>query len=332
MRALLASATRPSFLLLLALGAALPLAFSGNRFHAFIIGITMISVLWAAGMNLLTGYTGLVPLAFAGIAGFSAYGTVYLTMQLHWSFWLAMPLSAVGAALVGVLLGLPSLRLKGFYFALSSLVIQTVITLMFVYFAAFTNGDTGINQIPPPDIPFSGGKVIDGIWLDLLVTLAAWIGVIGIQVITVSPLGQRLIAVREDEVLADAIGIDVTYNKMLAFFIGSLYAGVGGALYASYVGFISPRNFDVLSSLNVWLMVTFGGRGTILGPIIGTLILAPVPFLLQQYDSLKDVIYGVLIIVVIILLPAGLYGEVLRKPWAIRLTARIKQTWPRMLR
>jgi branched-chain amino acid transport system permease protein len=101
--------------------------------------------------------------------------------------------------------------------------------------------------------------------------------------------------------------------KLVSFFIGSLYAGVGGALYATYVGFISPRSFDLLSSLNIWLMVAFGGRGTIMGPIIGTAILTPLPFLLQQYDTLKDVIYGALIILVIVLLPAGIYGEAKRR-------------------
>ena len=118
---------------------------------------------------------------------------------------------------------------------------------------------------------------------------------------------------REDDLLAETLGIDVVRCKMLAFFIGSFYAAVGGALYARYVGFISPRNFDLLNSLNIWLMVAFGGRGTIMGPIVGTVILAPVPFLLQQYDTLKDVIYGALIIAVIVVLPAGIYGELKRR-------------------
>jgi len=175
MKTFFTSAARPSLALLLILALGLVLLVSGNRFYAFIVGITMISILWTAGMNLLTGYTGLVPLAYAGIAGVSAYATVYLTMRYHWSFWLAMPLAAVGSALVGVLLGLPSLRLRGFYFALSSLVIQTVVSLMFVYFAGLTNGDTGINQIPPPDIPFSASGAINGTPLDFLVAVIAWI-------------------------------------------------------------------------------------------------------------------------------------------------------------
>ena len=100
----------------------------------------------------------------------------------------------------------------------------------------------------------------------------------------------------------------MTRQKLAAFFIASLFASVGGALYAPYVGFISPRSFDVLVSLNVWLMVAFGGRGTIWGPIVGAVLLAPVPFLLQDYYMIKDVLYGALIIGVIVLLPAGIAG------------------------
>lgn len=313
MKTFLRTALRPGLLLLLVAAITLPLVGRSNQYYAFVIGFMMISILWTAGMNLLTGYTGLVPLVYAGIAGISAYGTVFLTMRYNWSFWLATPVSTLTAAFVGVLLGLPALRLRGFYFALSSLVIQTVVSLMFVYFAAFTNGDTGISQIPPPDVPFSSGLVVKGLSLELLLAVVTWLGIVGIWTITVSPLGRRLVAIREDDLLAEAIGIDVVRDKMLAFFISSIYAGIGGSLYASYVGFISPRNFDVLSSLSIWLMVTFGGRGTIMGPIIATVILAPIPFLLGSYDTFKDIIYGGLIVTVIVMMPNGIYGEFLKR-------------------
>jgi branched-chain amino acid transport system permease protein len=93
-----------------------------------------------------------------------------------------------------------------------------------------------------------------------------------------------------------------------------MFASIGGALYAPYVGFISPRSFDVLVSLNIWLMVAFGGRGTIWGPVIGAVLLAPIPFLLQDYYTIKDVVYGLLIIGVIVLLPAGIAGGLKRTP------------------
>lgn len=286
-----------------ALAIAVPIILSGNRYFAFVAGITLIHILWASGMNLLYGYTGLMPLMFAGIAGISAYFAVNLTAA-GWSFWLALPVGALAASFAGTLLGLPSLRLRGFYFTLCSLVIQTVITLGFVYFAGFTNGDTGISQIPLP--AGLGGGVISPTAFDLIIAATAVIGVIVLIAITRSALGRRLIAIREDDVLAETLGINVTMYKMAAFFIGSLFAGVGGALYAPYIGFISPRSFDVLISMNIWLMVAFGGRGTIWGPVAGAVILAPLSFLLQEYYMVKDVIYGLLIIAVIVLMPGGL--------------------------
>jgi branched-chain amino acid transport system permease protein len=291
----------------------LPLAVSGNRFAAFILGIVFLHVLWTAGMNLLYGYTGLVSMMTAGVAGIGAYATVNLMMSHGWSFWLAMPLSAVGAAAVGVILGLPALRLRGFYFVLSSLVIQSAVTLVFVYFPQFTNGDTGITQIPHPRLWLPGEGVVElkGAAFEILLGLLAFAGVAIVYWIVRSRMGAFIIAIREDDLLAEELGIDVTRHKVLVFFIGSLLMGVGGAFYASYVGFISPRSFDVLVSLNIWLMVAFGGRGTILGPVIGCAILVPIPFVLQDLYMLKDIFYGLLIIIVTVAMPAGVYGTYL---------------------
>jgi branched-chain amino acid transport system permease protein len=308
MRQFIFAAVQPPLLLCIALSFVAALAASTDPFVAFVFGLVLIHIVWTAGMNLLFGYTGLLPLVFAGIAGISAYGSVDLVTRQEWSIWAAIPVSAFGAAVIGVLLGLPSLRLRGFYFTLSTLVVQTVITLTFTYFSFLTGGDTGLSQIPPLDQPFSG-QPITGLALQITLTVIAWLSIISILTILKTSFGRRLIAIREDEVLAEALGVNVTLNKMMAFFIGSFLAGVGGSLYAAYVGFISPRSFDLLASLNIWLMVAFGGRGTIVGPILGTLILVPVPYLLLNYATLKDVVYGALIITIAILLPSGVYGE-----------------------
>lgn len=293
------------------LALALPFVLEGNRFLAFVFGMVMINVLWASGMNLLYGYVGLMPLMFAGIAGIAAYAMIYLTRSLDWSFWLAMPAASFGAALIGVLLGLPSLRLKGFYFTLCSLVIQTVLTLAFIFFPHFTNGDTGLNQIAPPG--WLNAAPLAGLWFDLVLAIFAVAGAAFCAWLVPTRLGQRFIAIREDDVLAAVLGINVVRNKIIAFFLMSLYASIGGCFYATYVGFVSPRAFDVLTSLNIWLFVAFGGRGTIIGPIIGAVILAPIPFLLQELQAFKDVLSGVLIIIVTLVLPGGIYGELLRR-------------------
>jgi branched-chain amino acid transport system permease protein len=295
------------------LALSLPFLADGNRFLAFVLGMTFISLLWATGMNLMYGFVGLMPLMFAGVAGIAAYAMVYLTRTAGWSFWLAMPAASLIASIAGVALGLPALRLKGFYFTLCSLVIQSVLTLAFIFFPKFTNGDTGINQIEPPD--WFGGLALKGVHLDFVVAFVAVAGVLFCTWLTRTRLGQKFVAVREDDVLADSIGINVVRTRITAFFIVSLYAGIGGCLYATYVGFISPRAFDVLMSLNIWLFVAFGGRGTIIGPIIGTIILAPIPFLLQDLQAFKEILSGLLIIIVTLIMPGGMYGA-FRKLWS----------------
>ena len=297
--------------LLAILALALPFILEGNRFLAFVFGIVMINVLWASGMNLLYGYVGLMPLMFAGIAGIAAYAMVALTRDLGWSFWLATPVASAGAAVVGVLLGLPSLRLKGFYFTLCSLVTQTVLTLAFIFFPRFTNGDTGLNQIAPPE--WFGGKPLAGVWFDFLLAAVGVGGTALCAWLVPTRLGQRFIAIREDDVLAEVLGINVVRNKIIAFFVVSMYAATGGCLYATYIGFISPRAFDVLTSMNIWLFAAFGGRGTILGPVLGAVVLAPIPYLLQELQALKDVLSGVLIILVTLALPGGVVGELIRR-------------------
>jgi branched-chain amino acid transport system permease protein len=129
--------------------------------------------------------------------------------------------------------------------------------------------------------------------------------------VTRSSWGKYLVAIREDDLLTEALGIGVTRYRVLAFFISSLFAGVGGAFYAHYVGFVSPRSFDVLTSLNIWLIVGFGGQGTILGPIVGAVILAPIPYVMQEFYLYKDIVYGSLIVFTTIFLPRGVYGSLL---------------------
>lgn len=283
----------------------------GNRFLAFVLAMTFINLLWATGMNLMYGYVGLMPLMFAGIAGISAYALVFFTREWGWTFWTAMPAATLLGAASGVALGLPALRLKGFYFTLCSLVIQSALTLAFIFFPRFTNGDTGINQIAPPE--WFGGVQLTGLGLELAIALVTLLGLGVALAITRSDLGKRFVALREDDILAEGLGIDVVRSKIIAFFIVSLYAGVGGCFYAVYVGFISPRAFDVLVSMNIWLFVAFGGRGTLVGPLIGTVVLAPIPFLLQDIQAFRDVLSGGLIIAVTLLMPAGVYGAYLAR-------------------
>jgi len=299
---------KPQYWLLILALLLLPFFAKENRFLGFILGVTYLNVFWATGMNILYGFVGLMPLMFAAISGIAAYALLYFIAEWHISFWLALPIATLFAALVGVLLGLPSLRLKGFYFTLCSLIIQSTLTLAFIFFPKFTNGDTGINQISPP---LWMGEPIKGYSFEVILAILAVLGIGFSYLIYHSKLGQRFIAIREDDVLAESLGVNVVINRVIAFFIVSVYAAIGGCFYATYIGFISPRSFDVLSSLNIWLFVAFGGKATIAGPVIGALLLAPLPFLLQSLEAYKDILSGVLIILITLLMPGGIYGTYL---------------------
>jgi len=282
-----------------------------DGFFVFIIGIALIHMLWASGLNLLYGFTGLIPLTYAGIAGVSAYTTIHLVMAKGLSFWWALPIGSAVAAVLGLLLSLPAIRLRGFYFALSGMVIQSAITIAFVYFPAYTNGDTGIASVPRPT--GFDGRGIASPYMELVLAAFVAATVAGVWLTMRTRFGHTLIAIREDEDLARAMGINVTLNRTAAFIISSFIAGIGGGLYAHYIGFASPRAYDVLISLNIWLMVAMGGRGTLIGPLLGALLLAPLPYLLVQYTWIKDVIYGVAILLVTMFLPQGIYGYVLKR-------------------
>jgi ABC-type branched-subunit amino acid transport system permease subunit len=300
-----------AFIILLVVGVPLASLFVvHDDFLRFICGTTLIYMFWATGLNLLYGFTGLIPLAYAGLAGISGYITVHLVIDLQMSFWLALPIGSLAASAVGCLLSLPAIRLRGFYFALSGMVIQSAMTIAFVYFPALTNGDTGITSIPRPTV---FGFDIPSPWMECLLGLMVLV-LIGVTILIVrSRFGETLLLIREDEDLARALGIGVTRNRMMAFIISSFIAGMGGGIYAHYVGFASPRSYDVLTSLNIWLMVALGGRATMVGPLLGALLLSPLPYFLQQYTWLKDVIYGLAIVGVTMFLPQGIYGYILAR-------------------
>ena len=179
---------KPQYWLLILALLLLPFFAKENRFLGFILGVTYLNVFWATGMNILYGFVGLMPLMFAAISGIAAYALLYFIAEWHISFWLALPIATLFAALVGVLLGLPSLRLKGFYFTLCSLIIQSTLTLAFIFFPKFTNGDTGINQISPP---LWMGEPIKGYSFEVMLAILAVLGIGFSFLIYHSKLGQR---------------------------------------------------------------------------------------------------------------------------------------------
>lgn len=280
--------------------------------YAFTVGTVVgIWVLMALGLNVITGYAGQVSLGHAAFYAFGAYTTAILTTNVGLPWFLTMPLAVVVAAVLGVLLALPSLRLREDFLAIVTLGLGLVTQSLALYLP-FTGGSLGIGGIPYPSLgSFSFSTptyflmvailVVAGVLLSLWLD-RSWVG-----------LGWR--ALRDDELAAQAMGIDVTRLKVLAFAIGAGYAGLAGALLAHHLGFIIAYNFGFNESITALAMIVVGGMGTVRGALFGALLLALTPEVFRALADYRLSIYGLLIVGVMVFQPGGLLGD---RSWAVR--------------
>ncbi len=289
------------------------LAFPALVTVPYFLHLAILALIWvivAQGLNVIQGYTGYVSIAQAGFMGVGAYTSALLAVRLGWPVWTTMPLAVVSAALVGVLVGYPSLRVRGHYFAIITLAYNMVIHIVLVNANQLTGGDAGLPGIPRPEPLALPGLEPIGFrsrpayyYLALLLTLLA---ALGVRRLVRSRVGRVLVAIRQNEPLAQAAGVACWRYKLLAFVVGAACAGLGGALYAHYVGFINPAPFGVDNSLNAILAVILGGSGTLPGPALGALLLVLLPEYLRIAQEFRLITYGLVLILITIYLPRGL--------------------------
>jgi branched-chain amino acid transport system permease protein len=273
------------------------------------------SCLWAlitSSLNLVAGYTGMISLAQVGLAGIGAYSSAILMLRYGLVFWTALPLASILSALFGVLIGLISTRIKGMHFAITTLMIGMALYVIFLTWRPVTGGYVGLTGIPRPScirLPFI---VID---FHSVVTWYFFIAFLTLAIVTFlhklvkSDVGRIFVAIREDELLLSCTGINTNVYKVLSFFISGFLCGLVGSIYAHYFGYISPEAFGPWCSLEILLFMTFGGSGTILGPIIGTFLLKIIFELFHFLAQVRLIICGAVIILTLKYMPAGIY------PW-----------------
>ncbi|MHB0868053.1 MAG: branched-chain amino acid ABC transporter permease [Chloroflexota bacterium] len=285
--------------------------------YALTVGIVVgIWVLMALGLNIITGYAGQVSLGHAAFYAFGAYTTAILTTNLGWPWFVTMPMAVVVAAVLGVLLGLPSLRLREDFLAIVTLGLGLVTQSLALYLP-FTGGSLGIGGIPYPSV---GGVSLGTDGYFAMVMVLALLGIALSLRLDRSWVGLGWRALRDDELAARSMGIDVTRLKVLAFAIGAGYAGLAGALLAHHLGFIIAYNFGFNESITALAMIVVGGMGTVRGALVGALLLAMAPELFRPLADYRMSIYGALIVAVMVFQPGGLLGE---RSWiARRLRAR----------
>jgi branched-chain amino acid transport system permease protein len=290
---------------------ALPVLVTGKYpLHLLImVGIWSIA---ASSLNLILGYTGQGSLGHAAFFGIGAYASALLMVKLGVTFWLALPSACIVAAFFGFLIGLPALRTRGSYFAIATLAFNIIVTIIIEHWEDFTQGGAGISGIPKPSpilLPLVGKISFTSmaaqyylVLFFLLVTLFL------IHRIIQSPEGKTYQAIRGGESLAESLGINTMANKLASFTVSAFFAGLAGALYASYHGFISPdtTNFHIGFDLLIYLLV--GGVATLPGPIIGAVIMTLLPESLQFLLEYRIIFYGGFLILIVIFLPRGLVG------------------------
>lgn len=257
-----------------------------------------INIILAVSLNLITGFTGQFSLGHAGFMSIGAYVCALITMRMPtiYGFILGVLSGAAMAAVVGVLVGLPTLRLRGDYLAIATLGMSEIIRIVFENMGHITNGPAGLNGIP---------RFVNWLWLFIFTAGT----VLVITNFLKSSHGRACISIREDEIAAEAMGINTTKYKVMAFTIGAFCAGIAGAIYASYFYFIKPNLFGFMKSIDILVIIVLGGLGSISGSVLAAILLALISTYLQSFPEIRMILYSLLLIVIMIFRPQGLMGS-----------------------
>lgn len=287
---------------ILAGGTALMNAGAFNRATTAVIQQIGIYIILAVSLNMVVGYLGQLPLGHSGFMAVGAYaGALFwkATQNVMPSFLtilLGLIVAGLVAAVFGVIIGIPALRLKGDYLAIITLGFSEIIRICIINLPSITGGTPGLLNIPK----YSGFFVV---FASVAVTCYV------IHTIMHSRHGRAILSIRDNEIAADACGINLTYYKVFTFAVSAFFAGVAGALYAGYQGSLFPKSFDFMASINILVMVVLGGMGSMLGSAVAATVLTALPLVMQSLSEYRMVIYSLLLIIVMIFKPSGLMGQ-----------------------
>jgi len=279
-----------------------------------ILIISGIYIILTLSLNLIVGYTGLPALGHIAFACVGAYTSSLLALNFGVSPWIGLLIGACLAALLGLIIGIPSIRLKGDYLAIATFGFGVIVYSVSKNWVELTRGPMGLPGIPKFSL---FGFELQPVWtyLILVIVFVALTG-FAINRIVHSPFGRILRSIRDDEIASLSIGTNVNKYKLIVFVIGAFFAGIAGSLYAHYITFIDPSSFTVMESIAVLLMVVFGGMGSIRGSFVGALALVIFPEMLRFLGMpssvaapLRQMIYGLLLIVLMLKRPQGIIGE-----------------------
>jgi branched-chain amino acid transport system permease protein len=288
--------------LCLALACLAPLGLNG--YGLYVLTLTEIFAIVALGLNLLTGYAGQISLCHAAFFGVGAYATAILTQKAGVPFLLSLVVGALFTAVIGALAAVPAMRLKNLYLAIATLGLGVVLQKIIFEWRSLTNGGGGF-ALPAPNI---AGFELGATGLYYLTLVCLILGLWGAWNVSRGRTGRALLIIKESEIAAGSLGIPSARYKVTAFAISAFYAAIAGGLFAYLVRYINPESFNVSLSIAFLSMVVIGGLGTIGGSIVGAVFYVVVPELLRGIKDAPGLVFGLLLVIVMVLMPQGLWG------------------------
>lgn len=266
-------------------------------YHLQILMGISISMIMAMGTNLVLGFSGQFPLGQAGFMAIGAYATAILTKSnpTYAGFYLSMLVGMLVAGLVAVIVGFPTLRLKGDYLAIATLGVAEIIRIAIVNGGDFTNGAAGLTGI----LPYTSWQLV-----------FAFVVIIAILMLNFlrSSVGRQVISVREDEIAAESMGVNTTKIKVMTFAFAAMTASIAGSLYVGYIGTVVPKDFTIMRSIDYLIIAVLGGLGSMTGTIVAAIVLGILNMYLQSVSELRMIIYSLALILVMVFRPGGLLG------------------------
>lgn len=283
---------------------------AGSEYQIYVMALAFIWAIAVYGLNIITGFCGQLNLAHGGFFAIGAYVVAILTVDHGWAFWPAFVASGVFSAVFGFLVGIVSLRLKEHYFAIFTLCVGFIIYLLLDKWEALTHGSLGIINIAPPE----GFGLIDftrTIPFYYLVLFFLVLAIVLVSRISSSLVGRTFLAIRISDDLAQSLGINLMRNKVLAFVLSTVYAGLAGGLYAGVVRFIGPAEAEVVHTFDIITYLLVGGIGTLMGPLVGTMMITWLTQAVQSFEEYRMIVFGPLLVLLVIFMPKGVVGTFL---------------------
>ncbi len=284
-----------------------------STYQTNIMTTALMYVVLGLGLNIVVGVAGLLDLGYVAFYAVGAYSYALLNLHFDMGFWAVLPIGGLFAAFLGVLLGFPVLRLRGDYLAIVTLGFGEIIRLVLENWNAFSQGPSGIANIPRPGFFGMQMSFESGItYIYYIVVALVVFTIFVVNRLQNSRLGRAWLALREDEIACQAMGIDKTKTKLIAFSLGAFWAGLVGVIFAAKTTFVNPASFTFLESAIILSIVVLGGMGSIVGVICGALILILMPEYLRALSEYRMLAFGGILVVMMVFKPDGIISNVRR--------------------